>query len=316
MTVRFELAWRGEDGIDRRVPVGDLLTVGRGVSNDLVIPSDRVSNQHARFWVEDGALWVKDSGSTNGTFVGDERVATRTKLGVGDRVRLGQNVTLTIESGDVERSRPPEYVVEDLHSGMRYPLRGTFVIGDGESHLRVPGMKAHVLEVRGAAVVLCVDGEERDVRLGEVVEAGQLELRVLSMSRQPAVRTARPTWGPGHYHVHATLSGRTPLARVSDDTGTALEVEGETRATLIYVLAQQALRDREDGLARSEEGWMDDVDAVTAVWGRTAIGDVSNRLSVVVYRLRTDLKKAGLDPAFLERERGRIRVRAAGISLA
>ncbi|MEZ4317356.1 MAG: FHA domain-containing protein [Myxococcota bacterium] len=314
MIVRFELAWTGEDGIDRRVPVGEQLTVGRGGGNDLVIPSERISSQHARFWVEGGSLWVTDSGSTNGTFIGDERISVRTRLNLGDHVRLGSAVTLRIDEG-ADRLHVPEYVVEDLHSGMRYPLRLRFVIGDGDAHLRVPGMVQHVLELREGSVMLSCDGTSRKVRPGEVIEAGALELRVLPSSRQPPTRTVRPTWGSGHYHVVATLEGRTPIARVNDDGSASLEVEGETRATLVYVLAQQVLRDREAGLARDEEGWMDDVDAVTAVWGRTAAGDVSNRLSVVVYRLRSDLKKAGLDPSFLERERGRIRVRAASISL-
>jgi len=297
------------------MPVGDLLTVGRGVRNDLVIPSERVSHQHARFWIEDQVLWVTDSGSTNGTFVGDFQIKGRTRLEIGDRVRLGQTITLIIDSGDGTRSNTASYVVEDLNSRMRYPFEQQLVIGDGDAHLRVPGMEQFTLELRGEGIVLTGGGEDRPVRLGEVISVGPLELRVLSLTRQPAVRTARPAWAPGHYHVEATLSGRTPNARIFDEDGASLEVEGETRATLVYVLAQQSLRDRDGGCSRAEEGWLDDVDAVTAVWGRTALGDVSNRLSVVVYRLRTDLKKAGLDASFIERERGRIRVRAATVSL-
>jgi hypothetical protein len=321
MASRFELLWHGSDGVERSFAVDDLVSVGRGVNNDLVIPSDRVSWQHARFWPEGGVLWVADAGSTNGTYVNDRKLEANTRLVPGDRVRLGQSLSFVVRMGEGPlRSSVGALVVEDANSGVRYPLADRFVLGpDADAHLRIAdvprteitrsGEFGHDIHVRGPA-------GEQSLKFGEVFEAAGLSLRVLLLGRQAPVPTVRPGWEADEYHIDATLIGRTPAARVYDDRGASLSVEGETRATLIYVLAQQVVRDRESGALPSDVGWIDDGEAVQRVWGRTSAGDVSNRLSVVVYRLRSDLKKSGLEPSFVERERGRIRLRAAQISLS
>lgn len=317
MGVLYELVWTGNDGVERSKPVIGPVTVGRGLRNDLVIESDRISWQHARLWTENGVLFVADAGSTNGTYVNDGQVLGSTRLAEGDKLRLGGEVALEIRTSEGATSALGAlFVLEDMTSGMRYPIDGRFVIApSGEADLRVHGAEKNSFAVRDEAVFLLINGHERALRAGELIVVGDLSLRLVSRIRQQHVRTVRPTWDEGHYHIESTLEGRTPFARVSDDEGNSLEVDGETRATLLYVLARQALRDRAEGVQLGQEGWLDDSDAVTHVWGRTNAGDVSNRLSVVVYRLRSDLKKAGLDAGFVERERGRIRIKAARVSL-
>lgn len=51
-------------------------------------PEGGPSRRHALLWVEESALWVEDQRSTNGTFVNDERVAGKTRLRLGDRLRF------------------------------------------------------------------------------------------------------------------------------------------------------------------------------------------------------------------------------------
>jgi adenylate cyclase len=57
------------------VPEGRALTVGRSVASDLPIRDPTVSRQHAEVQASDGALRIRDLGSTNGTFVDGERVS-------------------------------------------------------------------------------------------------------------------------------------------------------------------------------------------------------------------------------------------------
>jgi EAL domain-containing protein (putative c-di-GMP-specific phosphodiesterase class I) len=66
--------------------------VGRrsGVSLQLANPS--VSGTHAELLVEEANLYVRDLGSTNGTFVNGERINERCKLKHGDLVQFAQNV--------------------------------------------------------------------------------------------------------------------------------------------------------------------------------------------------------------------------------
>lgn len=64
------------------------LSVGRSSDNDICIPTDEISRQHARLQSGAGGIVVEDLGSANGTFVNDARVHTGTLLKPGDEVRF------------------------------------------------------------------------------------------------------------------------------------------------------------------------------------------------------------------------------------
>lgn len=72
--------------------------VGRDPGCDLVLDVSDVSRRHARIREDPPGHVVEDLGSTNGTFVGAERVKERT-LAPGDFVRLG-SVVLKYLAGD------------------------------------------------------------------------------------------------------------------------------------------------------------------------------------------------------------------------
>lgn len=65
-------------------------TVGRSPGCGVALPADSfVSQIHARLYERDGATWVEDLGSTNGTFVNDRRLDGAAPLRPGDRLRVG-----------------------------------------------------------------------------------------------------------------------------------------------------------------------------------------------------------------------------------
>lgn len=65
-----------------------LLTVGRGLNNDVILEDTRVSRHHAQLRYRARRFWIADVGSTNGTFVNGEQVAERA-LRDGDIISLG-----------------------------------------------------------------------------------------------------------------------------------------------------------------------------------------------------------------------------------
>ncbi len=65
-----------------------LLTVGRGLDNDIILEDTRVSRHHAQLRYRGRRFWVADVGSTNGTFVNGEQVEERS-LRDGDVISLG-----------------------------------------------------------------------------------------------------------------------------------------------------------------------------------------------------------------------------------
>lgn len=64
-------------------------TIGRGVENDIVIVSKRVSREHARIRREGRKVFLEDLDSTNGTFLNDQRVLSAAVLRDGDRILIG-----------------------------------------------------------------------------------------------------------------------------------------------------------------------------------------------------------------------------------
>ena len=70
------------------------ILVGRSRNCGLRIESSEVSSEHARIGFEEDAFWVEDLGSTNGTFVGEERVSGRRSLEAGEVVRMGIETNL------------------------------------------------------------------------------------------------------------------------------------------------------------------------------------------------------------------------------
>jgi pSer/pThr/pTyr-binding forkhead associated (FHA) protein len=54
--------------------LGTVTAVGRDLDNDLVFVDATVSGRHAVLHLRDGAWWVEDLGSTNGTVVNGQKV--------------------------------------------------------------------------------------------------------------------------------------------------------------------------------------------------------------------------------------------------
>ena len=74
-------------------PVDGEVTLGRGGGCNVPLAFDTfVSQVHARAFDRDGALWVEDLGSRNGTFVDEQPVHEPTYVARGSRIRVGETV--------------------------------------------------------------------------------------------------------------------------------------------------------------------------------------------------------------------------------
>lgn len=92
----FHLQWVGYDGVPRSKPVGPSgVRIGRDLGSDIVLQDPLVSRYHAAVWTDGAQCYVRDEGSSNGTFVNDRQISAPTPLQPGDRIRLGQT-TFTI----------------------------------------------------------------------------------------------------------------------------------------------------------------------------------------------------------------------------
>ena len=93
----------GSDSGQRIELVQRSLLIGRDPSCDLVINDVEVSRRHARLIAQSGGYAVEDLGSTNGTFVDEQRIKNVVPLKSGAIIRLGDSVRLAFEE-----ARPDE----------------------------------------------------------------------------------------------------------------------------------------------------------------------------------------------------------------
>lgn len=66
--------------------------IGRNPECALILDDDFASGRHARIFQRDNAWFVEDLGSTNGTFVGTERLTGPVRVEAGSTLRIGKTV--------------------------------------------------------------------------------------------------------------------------------------------------------------------------------------------------------------------------------
>ncbi len=76
----------------RTVAVSGNMVMGRAPECELALDDTFVSQQHARLFAKNGSWYVEDLGSTNGTFVNDQRLGAPAMVQPGDRVRVGTTI--------------------------------------------------------------------------------------------------------------------------------------------------------------------------------------------------------------------------------
>lgn len=76
------------------LPVGQLITLGRSEECTYRFEDGGLSRIHARVICIAGQYALTDAGSTNGTFLNDQRITSTCSLQGGDRIQLGTELTL------------------------------------------------------------------------------------------------------------------------------------------------------------------------------------------------------------------------------
>lgn len=72
-----------------RFEVGPQTNIGRGPTNTIQITDNFISSEHTRLWFRNGAWYVQDAGSVNGTFVNNQPAREATPAKPGDIIRVG-----------------------------------------------------------------------------------------------------------------------------------------------------------------------------------------------------------------------------------
>jgi hypothetical protein len=73
------------------------VTIGRDLSNEIVINDSEASRRHARIFMQGGNYIIEDLGSTNGTSVNGQRLMGPYVLRPGELIMLGESISLLFE---------------------------------------------------------------------------------------------------------------------------------------------------------------------------------------------------------------------------
>ena len=89
-SIEIEVVGGPMDGERIRI-TGSVVTMGRADDNDPCLGLDAtVSTRHARIVRDHDSFWLEDLGSTNGTYVDEQRIHERTRIGPGTLFTIGR----------------------------------------------------------------------------------------------------------------------------------------------------------------------------------------------------------------------------------
>jgi len=80
----------GEPAVGTIYPLDAVTTLGRDLTNTVVVDDAFASTEHAVLTFRGRVWYVEDRGSTNGTFVNGLQVAGPTAMGFGDQLQIGE----------------------------------------------------------------------------------------------------------------------------------------------------------------------------------------------------------------------------------
>jgi ribosome-associated protein YbcJ (S4-like RNA binding protein) len=181
------------DTLLARYPLrGEPLRIGRSRDNDIRITQDTASGHHAQVLCASNGVFVKDLGSTNGTFV-NGRMIRQGRLEDGDVISVGKHELRYLESdeGLEDTAAPEAEAPEAANDGPPpAPLVGRLRFMNGPSRDRVLDLKGRMTAIgrAGDPIVAVASGRKRCfvVRLGE-----EAALSRVAVNGRPVGRRAR-----------------------------------------------------------------------------------------------------------------------------
>jgi diguanylate cyclase (GGDEF)-like protein len=162
------------------------LTIGRDEGCGLVLELDNVSRRHCSVLVRDRAVFLRDDGSTNGTFLNNVEVSEERELSSGDLIQVGSAIFKFLaggELGSIEAQYHEEIYRLTIVDGLTQAYNKRFLLEFLEREMSRCGRHGRSLSV----VLFDVDFFKR-INDGFGHLAGDFVLRELSALVRPQIR--------------------------------------------------------------------------------------------------------------------------------
>ncbi len=133
------------DSTGQEHPLAEAITtIGRAVENSIVVTSKRISREHARIRQQGRRMFLEDLGSTNGTFLNNERLLAPVELRDGDHISIGAIEFIFHDPDTTTRENPFPELEVDAMAGVARVNRRAVDLSPKEFALLV-----HLYERRG-----------------------------------------------------------------------------------------------------------------------------------------------------------------------
>ena len=188
--------------------------IGRGTEADIWVEDGGVSRRHARITCRsDGRYFVEDLGSTNGTFIGAQRIQV-TEIRPGDRLQIGPHVTLRFQITDDAEEELQRRLYESstrdaltrLYNRKYFTERLTAEVAYSRRH-----------RVKLAVLLLDLDDfKSTNDTYGHL--AGDMVLRLVSAQMQRLIRVEDllARYGGEEFVILARTTGKTEAVRLAE----------------------------------------------------------------------------------------------------
>jgi len=158
------------------------LTIGRSSACDIHLGMESVSRTHAKIVVRDKQVYIRDLGSTNGTYV-NERGVDECRMRDGDRVQVGRIAFKFLISSNLESSFREEIYQLTVADGLTGAYNRRYLVEQVAKEIS----RARRYERALSVVVFDIDHlREINDSFGQL--AGDAVLRALAQSVLPRIR--------------------------------------------------------------------------------------------------------------------------------
>jgi ABC-type multidrug transport system ATPase subunit len=127
--------------------------IGRDAANDLVLSDPQVSRRHARLACPDGRWMLEDLNSTNGTFVGGQRISVA-EVEAGDIIRIGP-FKLVFDGKELTTFNEARSVTLEAHH-LSQEIKGARIL-DEVSLVALPGQLTVIAGTSGSGKSTLID---------------------------------------------------------------------------------------------------------------------------------------------------------------
>ncbi len=122
--------------------LGDEIILGRDAECDITLEDSKVSRDHAHIYVKNHTYMLKDSGSTNGTFLNHQKIDGEKPLSSSDQIQMGDCILQFALVDEAYELVPASHLSPDAtHSGTLAPTWEPQTPSYALKHPRTPFLK-------------------------------------------------------------------------------------------------------------------------------------------------------------------------------